>query len=108
MHSLKMTTTCLLTLGLSISGCNSQNTNTDNSTGIENKTSSIPDQWVNNPVDYVNPFIGTEGVYNHRQAANVVPGAVVPHGMFNFGPEHAYTKDLLKESERMTKQVLDE
>jgi predicted alpha-1,2-mannosidase len=108
MHTLKITATCLLTLGLSISGCNSQNSNTNNSTSIENKTSSIPDQWVNNPVDYVNPFIGTEGVYNHRQAANVVPGAVVPHGMFNFGPEHAYTKDLLKESERMTKQVLEE
>lgn len=104
MHTFKVTATCLLTLGLSISGCNSQTTNADN----ENKTSSAPEEWVSNPVDYVNPFIGTEGVYNHRQASNVVPGAVVPHGMFNFGPEHAYTKDLLKESERMTKQVLEE
>jgi len=61
--------------------------------------------WVSEPAQYVNPFIGTEGVYDHRQTSNVVPGAVVPHGMFNFGPEHAYTEDLLKESERMTKQV---
>lgn len=108
MHTLKITTTCLLTLGLSISGCNSQNTNANKSVDIENNNHSVSEQWVSNPVEYVNPFIGTEGVYNHRQASNVVPGAVVPHGMFNFGPEHAYTKDLLKESERMTKQVLEE
>ena len=65
-------------------------------------------QWVQNPAGYVNPFIGTEGVYNHRQAANVAPGAVIPHGMFNFGPEHAYTKDLLAQSEGISKRVLDD
>ena len=64
--------------------------------------------WVTNPVDFVNPFIGTEGVYNHRQAANVVPGAVLPHGMFNFGPEHAYTQDLLDESEGIAKKTLQD
>ncbi|MEW6992493.1 GH92 family glycosyl hydrolase [Colwelliaceae bacterium 6441] len=84
--------------------------------GCELSTSKISDEvsrqdntvWVNSPVDYVDPFIGTEGVYNHRQTSNVVPGAVLPHGMFNFGPEHAYTKDLLAESERMTKLVLEQ
>ena len=64
--------------------------------------------WVKNPADLVNPFIGTEGVYNHRQAANVVPGAVLPHGMFNFGPEHAYTHDLLSESELISKRILED
>lgn len=64
--------------------------------------------YVADPAAYVNPFIGTEGVYNHRQAANVVPGAVVPHGMFNFGPEHAYTMDLLAESEGISKRVLED
>ncbi len=104
MHTLKLTVVCLLTVGLSISGCDSSESHTTSKNlNTESKT-----QWIENPVVYVNPFIGTEGVYNHRQASNVVPGAVVPHGMFNFGPEHAYTKDLLKESERMTNQVLDE
>ncbi|MBL4674136.1 MAG: glycoside hydrolase family 92 protein [Arenicella sp.] len=65
-------------------------------------------QWIPNPASFVNPFIGTEGVFNHRQTANVVPGAVVPHGMFNFGPEHAYTEDLLKESESISKRVLED
>jgi len=104
MQTSKITISCLLTIGLSISGCNKLESNSAD----KNKTSESKAQWVENPVDYVNPFIGTEGVYNHRQASNVVPGAVVPHGMFNFGPEHAYTEDLLKESERMSKQVLDE
>lgn len=64
--------------------------------------------WVNNPVDYVNPLIGTEGVYNHRQGANVAVGAVLPFGMMNFGPEHAYTQDLLDESEGIKKRTLEE
>ncbi|NQZ23276.1 MAG: glycoside hydrolase family 92 protein [Colwellia sp.] len=103
MQTSKITVSCLLTIGLSLSGCN----NLEDSSDDKNKTTVSKAQWVENPVDYVNPFIGTEGVYNHRQASNVVPGAVVPHGMFNFGPEHAYTEDLLKESERMSKQILD-
>lgn len=74
----------------------------------EVKTVNQSTQWVKDPAAFVNPFIGTEGVYNHRQAANVVPGAVVPYGMFNFGPEHAYTQDLLAESEGISKRVLDE
>ena len=94
----------LLALGIALSGCNNLAKNEQ----AETKQVSPPTaQWVNNPVDYVNPFIGTEGVYNHRQASNVTPGAVLPHGMFNFGPEHAYTGDLLKESERMKKLVLE-
>ena len=98
----------LLTVGLSILGCSGQasNANTDDKKAPENTVSMT--KWVQNPANYVNPFIGTEGVYNHRQASNVVPGAVLPHGMFNFGPEHAYTEDLLKESERMRKKVVDE
>ncbi len=104
MFTVKSTVTCLLSVGLTISGCSGQSSITD----VKNKTTKLQPEWVKNPVDYVNPFIGTEGVYNHRQASNVVPGAVLPHGMFNFGPEHAYTEDLLKESERMTKKVLEE
>jgi predicted alpha-1,2-mannosidase len=103
MLTVKSTVICLLTAGLTISGCSGQS----NVVKVENNTTPLQPDWVKNPVDYVNPFIGTEGVYNHRQAANVVPGAVLPHGMFNFGPEHAYTEDLLKESERMSKQVID-
>ena len=72
------------------------------------QASNVDETWVSSPVEYVAPFIGTEGVYNHRQASNVVPGAVLPHGMFNFGPEHAYTEDLLAESERMTRLVHEE
>ncbi len=62
--------------------------------------------YVTNPTHYVNPFIGTKGPFNHRQAANVVPGAVLPYGMFNFGPEHAYTPELLEESEGIKKRVM--
>ncbi len=61
MHTPKITATCLLTVGLSISGCNSLNSNTD----ADNKTSSVLEQWISNLVDYVNPFIGTKGVYTH-------------------------------------------
>ena len=114
MLTFRTTATCLLTIGVSIAGCNNQYSNNQSGNNPKsqqqladnkNERASEKTNWVNNPVDYVNPFIGTQGVYDHRQAANVVPGAVVPHGMFNFGPEHAYTEDLLKESERMTKQV---
>lgn len=104
MFTVKSTAISLVTVCLTISGCNDQSDVTDS----ENKITSLTSKWVKNPVDYVNPFIGTEGVYNHRQAANVVPGAVLPHGMFNFGPEHAYTEDLLKESALMSKRVLEE
>ncbi|NQY88672.1 MAG: glycoside hydrolase family 92 protein [Colwellia sp.] len=98
------TTVCLLVLGLSLSGCNGQ----QGATTTDNKSTEVSNNWVQNPANYVNPFIGTEGVYDHRQTSNVVPGAVLPHGMFNFGPEHAYTEDLLKESERMTRLIKDE
>lgn len=74
---------------------------------VKNVDSHSP-SWVTNPADLVDPFIGTQGVYNHRQASNVVPGAVLPHGMFNFGPEHAYTHDLLDESEGIKKRVITE
>ncbi|KZN50953.1 GH92 family glycosyl hydrolase [Pseudoalteromonas luteoviolacea] len=64
--------------------------------------------YVTDVVNYVNPLIGTKGPYNHRQAGNVTPGAVVPFGMFNFGPEHAYTEDLMAESEGISKKILEE
>ncbi|KZN60155.1 alpha-1,2-mannosidase [Pseudoalteromonas luteoviolacea CPMOR-1] len=64
--------------------------------------------YVSDVVSYVNPLIGTKGPFNHRQAGNVTPGAVVPFGMFNFGPEHAYTEDLLAESEGISKKIREE
>ncbi|KZN52806.1 alpha-1,2-mannosidase [Pseudoalteromonas luteoviolacea CPMOR-2] len=64
--------------------------------------------YVTDVVSYVDPLIGTKGPFNHRQAGNVTPGAVVPFGMFNFGPEHAYTEDLLAESEGISKKILEE
>ncbi|TMP30622.1 GH92 family glycosyl hydrolase [Pseudoalteromonas rubra] len=64
--------------------------------------------FVSNVVSYVDPLIGTKGPYNHRQAGNVSPGALVPFGMFNFGPEHAYTEDLLAESEGISKKIREE
>ena len=73
---------------------------------VQTKYTHVKDSWIDTPADFVNPFIGTQGVYNHRQAANVTPGAVLPHGMFNFGPEHAYTQDLLDESKLISKRVL--
>ncbi|MCF2858383.1 GH92 family glycosyl hydrolase [Pseudoalteromonas sp. SMS1] len=80
-----------------------------------NETNQTTDkQVVSNPayvsdvVSYVDPLIGTKGPFNHRQAGNVTPGAVVPFGMFNFGPEHAYTKELLAESEGISKKILEE
>lgn len=51
--------------------------------------------WVADPAAYVNPFIGTSGGDNYREAANTVPGAVMPFGMLSFGPEAAFTEDLL-------------
>ena len=83
------------------------NENSGNNVAINSNNSGMSSAptWVKDPAAYVNPFIGTEGVYNHRQAANVVPGAVIPHGMFNFGPEHAYTEALLKESALIDKRV---
>ncbi len=64
--------------------------------------------WVKDPAGFVNSFIGTQGEKNHRHAANVGPGAVLPHGMLNFGPEHVYSLDLLNKSERSKKWVVDE
>jgi len=69
--------------------------------------SSAQTKWVDDPASFVNPFIGTEGVRTHRQAANTVPGAVMPFGMLSFGPEHVYTEDLLDESERSREWVID-
>lgn len=88
-----------LLIASSITACTSDHGSNDKNNVEENQaklTETDKINWVKNPVDFVNPFIGTEGVYNHRQAANVVPGAVLPHGMFNFGPEHAYTQDEVK------------
>lgn len=98
----------LFMVSLLILGCSEQKKQAITDAKTEAGSSTVATKWVKNPVEYVNPFIGTQGVYNHRQASNVVPGAVLPHGMFNFGPEHAYTEDLLKESERMRKQVVDD
>ena len=53
--------------------------------------------WVKDPASYVNPFIGTEGERGYRTAANTVPGAVMPFGMFNFGPEHAFNEKMVAE-----------
>ena len=63
--------------------------------------------WVSDPASYVDPFIGTEGIRSHRQAGNTVPGAVMPHGMLSFGPEHVYTEDLLAESDRSRSWVVE-
>jgi len=51
--------------------------------------------WVDDPAAFVDPFIGTAGEGSYRKAANTVPGAVMPFGMLNFGPETAYSEDLL-------------
>ncbi|QTL34979.1 GH92 family glycosyl hydrolase [Pseudoalteromonas viridis] len=69
---------------------------------------SASSNYVTDVVSYVDPLIGTQGPFNHRQAGNVTPGALVPFGMFNFGPEHAYTEDLLAESEGISKKILQE
>ncbi|WP_194868732.1 GH92 family glycosyl hydrolase [Pseudoalteromonas sp. PPB1] len=69
---------------------------------------SANSNYVTDVVSYVDPLIGTKGPFNHRQAGNVTPGALVPFGMFNFGPEHAYTEDLLAESEGISKKILQE
>ena len=95
-----------LIIGSLISGCTSNTKHKKISENLPNSEEAI--KWVISPADFVNPFIGTKGVYNHRQAANVTPGAVLPYGMFNFGPEHAYTEDLLEESEGMSKRVIDD
>ncbi len=45
-------------------------------------------------VEYVDPFIGTAGARNITDAANTTPGALLPFGMLNFGPEVAFSADL--------------
>ena len=50
--------------------------------------------WVNSPASFVNPFIGTEGERAITDAANTVPGAVMPFGMLSFGPETSFSEDL--------------
>lgn len=50
--------------------------------------------WVNSPASFVNPFIGTEGERSITDAANTVPGAVMPFGMLSFGPETSFSEDL--------------
>ena len=102
LHNKKALLTATTLLAVSLSAC------TNETTTAKQVTQKSQINWVSNPVDFVNPFIGTQGVYNHRQAANVVPGAVLPHGMFNFGPEHAYTQDLLDESEGIAKKTLQD
>lgn len=51
-------------------------------------------KWVADPASYVNPFIGTAGERNITDAANTVPGAVLPFGMLSFGPENAFSEDM--------------
>lgn len=51
--------------------------------------------WVEDPASFVNVFIGTEGERGYRTAANTVPGAVMPFGMFNFGPEHSFSDEMV-------------
>ena len=97
-----------LVMAITLAACGPNDSVNGKVTG--SKTIDLPGStidWVSEPSQFVNPFIGTEGIYNHRQAANVVPGAVLPFGMFNFGPEQAYTEALLKESERFKKKVLE-
>ncbi|MEC8326745.1 MAG: GH92 family glycosyl hydrolase [Pseudomonadota bacterium] len=91
----------LLTPLLALSACGTHHANTSKS----EKSATTQTDYVQNPAQFVNPFIGTKGPFNHRQAANVVPGAVKPFGMFNFGPEHAYTKELMAESEGISKRI---
>ncbi|MCP4291390.1 MAG: glycoside hydrolase family 92 protein [bacterium] len=63
--------------------------------------------WVEDPASHVDPFIGTAGVYSHRQTGNTVPGAVRPFGMVSFGPEHVYTEELLAESDNLRELLLE-
>lgn len=51
-------------------------------------------QWVTDPASYVDPFIGTAGERSITDAANTVPGAVMPFGMLSFGPENAFSEDM--------------
>ena len=53
-------------------------------------------KWVVDPAAYVNPFIGTEGEPQITSAANTVPGAVMPYGMLNFGPENAFSDEMVE------------
>ncbi|MBT1064693.1 GH92 family glycosyl hydrolase [Bowmanella sp. Y26] len=78
------------------------------STPVPQSVSAAAVNYVSDPANYVDPLIGTKGPFDHRQAANVVPGAVLPFGMFNFGPETSYTEELLNESERIRKKTMDE
>ena len=93
-----------VSLSLALSGCG-DNRNEDAQAKPAEQANSKAVAYVQDPASFVNPFIGTKGPFNHRQAANVVPGAVQPFGMFNFGPEHAYTEALLKESEGISKRI---
>ena len=51
-------------------------------------------KWVEDPAAFVNPFIGTEGERAITDAANTVPGAVMPFGMLSFGPETTFSNDM--------------
>ncbi|MEP3390705.1 MAG: GH92 family glycosyl hydrolase [Reichenbachiella sp.] len=51
-------------------------------------------KWVSDPASYVNPFIGTAGERSITDAANTVPGAVMPFGMLSFGPENSFSEDM--------------
>jgi predicted alpha-1,2-mannosidase len=69
-------------------------------------TGCSPDGGGLEPAAHVNPFIGTSGGENFRHAGNTVPGAVMPFGMLSFGPETAFTEDLL-ENARFRKMVVE-
>ncbi|MBQ4811477.1 GH92 family glycosyl hydrolase [Pseudoalteromonas luteoviolacea] len=105
-HNKKVKHLAVLSLSCAVlAGC--EKTPTDSKQGPEEQVKIEPN-YVTEVVSYVDPLIGTKGPFNHRQAGNVTPGALVPFGMFNFGPEHAYTEDLLAESERISKKILEE
>ena len=51
--------------------------------------SSAETKWVDDPASFVNPFIGTEGVRTHRQAANTVPGRALDSLVVKIGTQPA-------------------
>ncbi len=77
---------------------------TDSKKPIDSTDKEDKPAWVTDPGLYVDPFIGTSGGDNFREAGNTVPGAVMPAGMLSFGPEVTFTEEMLK-NERFDKIV---
>lgn len=65
-------------------------------------------EWIQDPAAFVDPFIGTEGEKAVSAAANTVPGAGLPFGMLNFGPECSFSETTLshRRYERLKKNKL--